>query len=145
MSENRHRFSILSKQTSTSDDFIVLHTLPSLLSQEGQHLMCTITKFKFHPRTSHESLEGEKRYSSTLSITSALDGSGWSTPRPSLFTPGKKTQCLLYRRLGGPQGQSGQVRKMSPLPGFDSRTVQPVASRYTDFAIPAHNVYHNTI
>ena len=28
-------------------------------------------------------------YSSTLSLTSALDGGGWSTPRPGRFTPGK--------------------------------------------------------
>jgi len=27
------------------------------------------------------------------------------------------------------------VRKISPPPGFDRRTVQPVASRYTDFAV----------
>ena len=27
-------------------------------------------------------------YSSTLSLTSALDGGGWSTPRPGRFTPG---------------------------------------------------------
>ena len=26
-----------------------------------------------------------------------------------------------------------------PLPGFDPRTFQPVASRYTDWAIPAHD------
>jgi hypothetical protein len=26
------------------------------------------------------------------------------------------------------------VRKISPPPGFDPRTVQPVASRYTDYA-----------
>jgi hypothetical protein len=45
----------------------------------------------------------------------------------------------LYRRLGGPQGQSGWLRKISPPPGFDPRTVQPVASRYTDYAIPAQN------
>jgi len=32
------------------------------------------------------------------------------------------------------QGRSGQVRKISPLPGFDPRTVQPIASRYTDYA-----------
>jgi hypothetical protein len=31
-----------------------------------------------------------------------------------------------------PQDRSGQVRKISPPPGFDPRTVQPVASRYTD-------------
>ena len=44
----------------------------------------------------------------------------------------------LYRRLGGPQGRSGQVRKISPPPRFDPRTVQPVGSRYTDWSIPAH-------
>ena len=54
------------------------------------------------------------------------------TPQP-LFTPGK-TRYPLYRRLGGPQGRSELVRKISPQPGFDPRTVQPVASRYTDWA-----------
>jgi len=29
--------------------------------------------------------------------------------------------------------------KSRRTPGFDPRTVQPVASRYTDWAIPAHN------
>jgi len=58
--------------------------------------------------------------------------SGWGvsvTPRP-LFNPGK-TRYPLYRSLGGPQGQSGQVGKNSPPPGFDPRTSQPVVSRYT--------------
>ena len=35
----------------------------------------------------------------------------------------------------GPQGRSGLVLKISPPPGFDPRTVQPVASRYTDYTI----------
>ena len=39
------------------------------------------------------------------------------------------TECWV-----GPQGLSGQVRKISPLPGFDPRTVQLVASHYTDWA-----------
>jgi len=47
--------------------------------------------------------------------------------------PGK-TRYPLYRGLSGPQGRSGQVRKISPPPVFDSRTVQPVA--YNDYAIP---------
>jgi hypothetical protein len=50
----------------------------------------------------------------------------------SAALPPRKTQYLLYRRLGGPQGRSGRVRKILPPPGFDPRTVQPVASRYTD-------------
>jgi hypothetical protein len=44
------------------------------------------------------------------------------------------TQYPLYRRLGGPQGQPGRGRKIAPPPGFDPRTVQPIASRYTDWA-----------
>ena len=52
--------------------------------------------------------------------------------------PPGKTRYPLYRRLGGPQGRSGQVRKISPPPGFDPRTVQPKTSRYTDSAIPAN-------
>jgi hypothetical protein len=32
------------------------------------------------------------------------------------------------------------MRKIPPSPRFDPRTVQPVASRYTDCAIPAHPV-----
>ena len=34
------------------------------------------------------------------------------------------TRYLLYRREGGPQGRVGRVRKISPPPGFDFRTVQ---------------------
>ena len=38
--------------------------------------------------------------------------------------------------LDGPQGRSGRLLKLSPPPGFNLRTVQPLASRYTDCAIP---------
>ena len=51
--------------------------------------------------------------------------------------PPGKIRYPLYRRLGGPKGQSGRVRKISPPPGFDPRTVQPVAGRYTNWVIPA--------
>jgi hypothetical protein len=71
------------------------------------------------------------------SLTSALDKSGWSTTRSGRFTLGKENRYPLYRRLGGRQSQSGRVRKISPPPGFDPRTVQPVASHYTDWANPA--------
>ena len=58
-------------------------------------------------------------------------GMGGQRHVPTALPPGK-TRYLLYRRLGGPQGRSGGVQKISPPPGFDHRTVQPVASRYTD-------------
>jgi len=52
--------------------------------------MCELkVKGKVHPRTCHEDPKGEWKYSSTLSLTSALDGGGWSTPRSYRFTPGK--------------------------------------------------------
>ena len=56
---------------------------------------------------------------------------------PAAFPP-EKTRNPLYRWLDGTQGRSGRVRKISPLPGFDPQTVQPVASRYTEYAILAH-------
>jgi hypothetical protein len=52
------------------------------------------------------------------------------------LSPGK-TQYPLYRSLSGPQGRSGRVRKILPSPGFSPQTVQPVLSRYTDYAILA--------
>jgi len=54
--------------------------------------------------------------------------------RPGRSLPLEKTRYPLHRRLGGPQGRSGQVRKISPPPGFDPRTIQPLASRCTDYA-----------
>ena len=55
------------------------------------------------------------------------------------------TPYPLHRRLRGPQGQSGQVLKILPPPGFDPRTIQPVASHYTDYAILDHNKHINTL
>jgi hypothetical protein len=46
--------------------------------------------------------------------------------------PQGKTQYPLYRRLGGPQGRSGWVQKISPPHGFDPWTAQEVVSRYID-------------
>ena len=54
--------------------------------------------------------------------------------------PSGKTQLPLYRRLVGPQRLSGQVRKISPPSRFDPRIAQPVASRYTDWTIPAPEI-----
>ena len=61
---------------------------------------------------------------------------------PAALPPGK-TRYPLYRRMGGPESQSGRVRKILTPPGFDPRTVQPVASRYTDWAIPTHTNNNN--
>ena len=74
--------------------------------------------------------------SSTLSLTSTLDGVDAKRHSPAALSPGK-TRWTLYRRPSGTQGRSGRVRKISLAPGFDPRTVQSVASRYTGCDIPA--------
>ena len=60
---------------------------------------------------------------------------GWLSPRS-----GTQTRYPSYRKLSGYLGQSRRVRKISPSPGFDSRTVQFVACRYTAYATPAHTL-----
>ena len=102
--------------------------------------LVTEVQGKVRPRRSHKGPEGKLRYSSTLSLTLTLEGGGWLTPRPGRFTLGKEIRYPLYRSLGGPRGRSGQVRKISPSPAFDPRTVQPVARRCTNYATPAHLV-----
>jgi hypothetical protein len=63
---------------------------------------------------------------------------GWvvnATTRPLYPWEGPGTHCM-----GGLMGlTAGLDWKISHPPGFDPRTVQPVASRYTDWAIPAYN------
>ena len=79
----------------------------------------------------------EYRQSSTIYLSSALGEGEWSTPHIGLFTAGKDSDPF-YRRLGWTVVLSGRVRKISPPPGFDPLTVQPVASRHNGCAIPPH-------
>jgi len=69
-------------------------------------------------------------------------GLGCQRQAPADLTP-RITQCPLYRRLGGPQGRSGPVRKISFQPGFDLLTIHSIASRYTNYAIPTHALHSN--
>jgi hypothetical protein len=76
------------------------------------------------PKTGHEGPEGEWRYSSTFSLTSALDGVGGQRHAPCALHPGKRpgTQCvggwvdLMADQLG--------CGKSRPPQGFDPRTIQ---------------------
>ena len=79
-------------------------------------------------------------YSSTPSLTSALDKGGSSASLPGHFTSGSD-RYRLYGRFGGPQVPSGRVQKSSPPPGFDLRAAQSVASCYTDCGVPAAFVH----
>jgi len=66
-------------------------------------------------------------------MTAALEGGEWSAARPGRTLPPGKTQYQFYRRLGGLQGRSGRTENLVPT-GILSRNVQPVVSRYTDWA-----------
>jgi len=60
-------------------------------------------------------------------------GVGGESHVPVALPPGN-TQYPVYRKLGVPQGRFGRLWKILPPTEFDPRTVQPVASRYTDYA-----------
>ena len=66
-------------------------------------------------------------------MTKAQEGGEGSVSLPGRSLHSEKIWYPLYRRLGGPQGRSGQAENLTP-PGFDPRTIQSVVSRYTDWA-----------
>ena len=59
--------------------------------------------------------------SSTLSLNSALDGGGWSTPRPGRFTPGKDPVPIVQeaRWVSGPVSENLAPHRDS-IPGPSS-------------------------
>ena len=54
---------------------------------------------------------------------------------PAVLPPGK-TRYPMYMRVGGTRSRSGQVRKTSSQRDSICRPSSPLASRYTDCAIP---------
>jgi hypothetical protein len=61
-------------------------------------------KGKILPRTVHESPEGKQRYSSTLSLISALDGDGWLRPRSGRFNPWERGPAPIVWEFGWAPG-----------------------------------------
>ena len=59
-------------------------------------------------------------------------GVGGQRHAPAALPPGKTPGTRCIGGWVGLQGRSGRVRKILPQPGFDSRAIQLVASRYTD-------------
>ena len=52
--------------------------------------------------------------------------------------PGKRPGTHCTGSWVGPRAGQNRCGKSRPPPGFDPRAVQLVASRFTDYAIPAH-------
>ena len=77
-------------------------------------------------------------------MTAALEGGEWSAARSGRTLPPGKDRYPFYRKLGGPQGRSGRAENLVPT-GIRYRTVQPVVSRYTDWATrPTRLPFSNT-
>jgi hypothetical protein len=101
----------------------------------------------FNRASRHEGVLGKWRYSSTHYLTSALDGGEWSASLPGRFTPRERAPDTHW--IGGWEGPRAvldtMVKRKIPSPRRESnrRTsiVQPLAQRYTDWAITALNMW----
>jgi len=79
--------------------------------------------------------QGGERYSFTPSLTSAPDGVGGQRHGPAALPPEKKPHTHCIGGWVGPRAGLDGCGKSPPPPWFYLRTVQPAASRYTDWAI----------
>ena len=59
-------------------------------------------------------------------------GVGAQRPAPAALPPGKRSGTYCTRGSVGPRVGRKRRGKSRPPPGFDPRTVQPVAIGYTD-------------
>jgi hypothetical protein len=73
-------------------------------------------------------------------MTTALEGGEGSASRPGRFLPPGKTRYPLYRRLGGPQGRSGQAQKISPPTGIRSPNRPARSQSLYRLSYPAHRL-----
>jgi len=71
---------------------------------------------------------------STLSLTLAVDGGGWS-----MSCPWDKGRVPVVQEAGCVPWPVWMVWKILPPPGFDPWTMQPVVSHYTYYTGPVHH------
>ena len=67
-------------------------------------------------------------------MTTAREGGEGSASRPGRSLPPKKDPVPIVQEAGWAPGRVWRGAENLAPPGFDPRTVQPVASRYTDYA-----------
>ena len=91
-------------------------------------------KGKLYPKTGHAGPEREEMYSYTLPATSALDGGGWSTPRPCRFTPGKDSVPIIQEAGWAPGPVCTGAENFAPTgirsPHRPARSKSPYRLRY---------------
>jgi hypothetical protein len=118
----------------------------SLISRLTQYVkgkfVPVLTLFNWAPY--HEGVLWEWMYSSTHSLTSALDGGEWSASRPCRFTPRERTSDTYW--IGGWVGPravlEAVVKRKIPSPCQESKPrtpiVQSLAQRCVDEIIGDH-------
>ena len=68
-----------------------------------------------------------------------------SASRPRRSLPPGMTRYPLYRTLGGPQGLSGQVRKISPPTGIRSPDCPARSQSLYRLRYPAHTIWYEAL
>jgi hypothetical protein len=105
---------------------------------------CNVKKVKslcFNWESRHEGVLGVWRYSSIHSLTSALHGGEWSAPSLGHFTARERAALTHWIRgwVGSRALLDAVVKSKIPSPRWESNSrkpiVQPVAQRYTEWAI----------
>jgi hypothetical protein len=115
-----------------SEDVHNVYTSPNIVKSKGK----VVPVLLFNLALRHEGVLGELRYSSTHSLTSALDGSEWSASGPGRFTPRERSPDTHW--IGGwvdPRAVvDAVVKRKIPNPHLKSNPripiVQPVSQRY---------------
>jgi hypothetical protein len=89
--------------------------------------------FLFSRTPRHKGVLGEWRYSSTHSLTLALDGGEWSASRPGRFTSREESPVTHWigRCLGSRAGLDVVSKRKIPSPCQDSNPEHPVAQSYS--------------
>jgi hypothetical protein len=101
-----------------NEDSLLMNTCE--MSGRKQEKFVCVLKVKlslcFNKAPRHEGVLGEWRYSSTHSLTSALEGGEWSASRPSRFTPRERAPGAHW--IGGFVGsravQNAVVKRKFP-------------------------------
>jgi hypothetical protein len=103
--------------------------------------MYIMYKIKVRSVTGHEHPDGEYRYSCILSLTLTLDWGGSLTRRPGLFTVSERDSAPIVQKARWDPRPVWKGAEILASTRIRSRTFQPIASRYTENAIPTHHIY----
>ena len=119
------------------EDFVTFLASPIQL-QGKQKVKCTLVQALrlCTGRTAHRGSRGIAQ----LFLDHSTKGGEGSASRPGHSLPSGKARYPLYRRLGRPQGRSGQVQKISPAIGIRSPDLPARNQSLYRIRYPAHQL-----